>query len=229
MGTDLHLAPMEAAASSPPRRIRPTPRCSGCATAAGVLSRFVCGYLARERSTFRPPSRRCRACRIPLGMAAARCCRPAAAACASPGRRGRAPTRPSPGWPSFAFVEAMRRYMETLPPGGKGWLPACATRRSTRLTAARRAGPRPDRRRAAREVALRVCLVRAIQFAGRRITDALPRAGARACRAHLRDGYQPVVRVAIGARFTSPKPPSAAPSSASSVPPAGWRKGAARP
>jgi len=136
MGSDLHLAPVEAA-SLLRADAQPTPNSSRCAmAAAGAATRFVCGYLACSRSVCRPlldalP----RVLRIPIGDGA----RSGAAARAAPGR--------SPRILGFAagrgiharqavrahVREAMRRYVEDLPPEGKGWLAECATRKSGAL------------------------------------------------------------------------------------------------
>lgn len=91
----------------------------------GAVTRFVCGYLACSRSLCRPlfealPRVLC----IPLGDA------PAAALLRDLLRVGvRESQTARPGAESLLakiaellFVEALRRYLETLPPGGKGWL-----------------------------------------------------------------------------------------------------------
>jgi AraC-like DNA-binding protein len=91
----------------------------------GTVTRFVCGYLACSRSTIRPllgglP----RVLRIPIGDG------PAAALLRELLRVGvRESSASRPGTESMLaklselmFVEAMRRYAESLPPEGKGWL-----------------------------------------------------------------------------------------------------------
>ena len=124
MGSDLHLAPME------------TDTLVGADAAdidliqmrhggGGAATRFVCGYLACNRSVCRPlldalP----RVLRIPIGDG------PAATLVRELLRVGvRESSASRPGADSmlaklaeFMFVEAMRRYAESLPPDGKGWL-----------------------------------------------------------------------------------------------------------
>jgi len=125
MGTDLQLAPMEAdafsASANPPGVDVFQLRYGG----GGKVTRFTCGYLACERSTFRPlfealPRLLC----IPVGNG------PASALLRELLRAGvRESSELRPGADSMLakvaellFVEAMRRYMETLPPEGRGWL-----------------------------------------------------------------------------------------------------------
>jgi AraC-like DNA-binding protein len=125
MGTDLQLAPMEAQAA-----LTPDPE-SGAELVhmrhggGGAATRFVCGYLALSRSVFRPlfealPRLVC----IPMGEG------PAAAMLRELFRAGvRESTALRPGAGSMLaklaellFVEALRRHIERLPPGGRGWL-----------------------------------------------------------------------------------------------------------
>jgi AraC-like DNA-binding protein len=125
LGSDLHLAPTEndrligadGAADADFVRIRHG--------GGGAATRFVCGYLACSRSLCRPllevlP----RVIRIPIGDG------PAAALVRDLLRMGvRESSASGPGAGSMLaklselmFVEAMRRYVGTLPPHGKGWL-----------------------------------------------------------------------------------------------------------
>jgi AraC-like DNA-binding protein len=91
----------------------------------GVATRFVCGYLACSRSTIRSlldglP----RLLRIPIGDGQA------STLLRELLRVGvRESIEPRPGGAStlaklaeLLFVEALRRYVDTLPPGGSGWL-----------------------------------------------------------------------------------------------------------
>jgi len=125
MGTDLHLAPMQAQAV-----ITPDPE-SGAELfhmrhgGGGAATRFVCGYLALSRSVFRPLLEALpHVLRIAMGGG------PAAGLLRELLRVGvRESSALRPGAESMLakvselmFVEAMRRYAETLPPGGKGWL-----------------------------------------------------------------------------------------------------------
>jgi AraC family transcriptional regulator, alkane utilization regulator len=125
MGTDLHLAPMEAQAV-----ITPDPESAAALFhmrhgGGGAPTRFVCGYLALSQSIFRPllealPPALC----IPLGEG------PAAALLRELFRAGvRESSDSGPGAVSMLaklaellFVEALRRYSARLPPEGRGWL-----------------------------------------------------------------------------------------------------------
>ncbi|MEP7060910.1 MAG: AraC family transcriptional regulator [Betaproteobacteria bacterium] len=91
----------------------------------GTVTRFVCGYLACNRSVCRPLFEALpRVLRIPIGDG------PASTLLRELLRVGVRETAASrPGTQSMLaklselmFVEAMRRYVENLPPGGKGWL-----------------------------------------------------------------------------------------------------------
>ena len=125
LGTDLHLAPMEASASITPDPGTDAELFHMRHGGGGTATRFVCGYLACNRSVFRPlfealPRVLC----IPMGDG------PAAALLPELFRAGvRESSAALPGSGSMLaklaellFVEAMRRYMENLPPQGKGWL-----------------------------------------------------------------------------------------------------------
>jgi len=124
MGSDLHLAPVAAsslldadAAAADLVQMRHG--------GGGAATRFVCGYLACSQSVCRPlldvlP----RMLRIPIGDG------PAAALLRDLLRVGvRESSAARPGTESMLaklselmFVEAMRRYAESLPPEGRGWL-----------------------------------------------------------------------------------------------------------
>jgi AraC-like DNA-binding protein len=125
MGSDLHLAPLETE----------TLNYADVATDAdfihmrhgggGAATRFVCGYLACNRSVCRPlldalP----RMLRIPIGDGrASALLRELLRA----GVRESAASRPGAAsmlakLSELMFVEALRRYVEDLPPQGNGWL-----------------------------------------------------------------------------------------------------------
>jgi AraC family transcriptional regulator, alkane utilization regulator len=131
MGSDLHLAPLEAdhlasvdVALSPDSESSFAPIRHG---GGGEATRFVCGYLACSRSLCRPLFEALpRVLRIPVGID------PAAALLrhllhvgvhlSSLSRQGAQSTLAKLA--ELVFVEAMRRHIETLPPGGTGWLAA---------------------------------------------------------------------------------------------------------
>jgi AraC-like DNA-binding protein len=125
MGSDLHLAPVEAATLISADAAATTDLIQMRHGGGGAATRFVCGYLACSRSLCRPlldtlP----RLLRIPIGDG------PEAALLRHLLRVGvRESSATRPGTESMLaklselmFVEAMRRYAESMPPGGKGWL-----------------------------------------------------------------------------------------------------------
>jgi AraC family transcriptional regulator, alkane utilization regulator len=125
LGSDLHLLPVDsetlvdAEAGKDDDLIRM--RHGG----GGAVTRIVCGYLACDRSVCRPLLQALpRVLRIPVGEG------PASALVRELFRVGvRESLALRPGAESMLakvselmFVEALRRYVEDLPPGGKGWL-----------------------------------------------------------------------------------------------------------
>jgi AraC family transcriptional regulator, alkane utilization regulator len=125
MGSDLHLAPVEAASLIAADAAAGGDFIQMRHGGGGTATRFVCGYLACSRSLCRPlldalP----RVLRIPIGDG------PAAALLRELLRVGvRESSASRPGTESMLaklselmFVEAMRRYAESLPPEGRGWL-----------------------------------------------------------------------------------------------------------
>ena len=127
LGTDLQLAPLDGEALL---RIAVTDQSDVMKIrhgGGGAATRFVCGYLACSHSLVRPlldglP----RLLRIPIGGG------PAEALLRELLRVGvRESSVSAPGGDSMLaklselmFVEAMRRYAESLPPEGRGWLAA---------------------------------------------------------------------------------------------------------
>src|SRR5262245_34157325 len=125
MGSDLHLAPVEAATLISADAATNTDLIQMRHGGGGAATRFVCGYLGCSRSVCRPlldtlP----RMLRIPIGDG------PGAGFLRELLRVGvRESSAARPGTQSMLaklsellFVEAMRRYAENLPPEGKGWL-----------------------------------------------------------------------------------------------------------
>ncbi|MFA6986934.1 MAG: AraC family transcriptional regulator [Arenimonas sp.] len=125
MGSDLQLVPVETAnlfgdGSAPDDDVLNLRHGGG-----GAAARFICGYLACSRSVCRPLLEALpRVLRIPVGDG------PAAALLRDLLRAGvseSATLRPGAGsvlakLSELMFVEAMRRYVGDLPPGGMGWL-----------------------------------------------------------------------------------------------------------
>jgi len=125
MGSDLQLAPVETASLIGADAAADADLIQMRHGGGGAATRFVCGYLACSRSVCRPlldalP----RLLRIPIGDG------PAAALLREllrVGVRESSASRPGAGsmlakLSELMFVEAMRRYVENLPPEGKGWL-----------------------------------------------------------------------------------------------------------
>src|SRR5688572_17855976 len=125
MGTDLQLAPMEAEAlAAGDNPLEPEVYCLRYG-GGGAATRFVCGYLALSRAVFRPlfeslPRVLC----IQIGG------EPAAAVLRDlfqAGVQESASLRPGGSsvlakMAELLFVEALRRHIERMPPGGSGWL-----------------------------------------------------------------------------------------------------------
>lgn len=126
MGSDLQLAPMESASTI--EAVRADPEFVQLHHGGGgEVTRFVCGYLACSRSVSRPlfdalP----RIVRIPIGDG------PALGLLRellNVGVRESLALRPGAEsmlakLAELLFVQALRRYVETLPPDGSGWLAA---------------------------------------------------------------------------------------------------------
>jgi AraC-like DNA-binding protein len=125
MGTDLHLAPMEGEAELTPHAGSGASFFQMRHGGGGAATRFVCGYLALSRAVFRPlfeslPRVLC----IQIGS------EPAAAMLREllqAGVRESAAARPGSNsvlakMAELLFVEALRRHVERMPPGGSGWL-----------------------------------------------------------------------------------------------------------
>jgi len=235
MGSDLHLAPTEAAAFAA------TPNAPNADVfrlrygGGGAVTRFVCGYLACERSTFRPlfealPPLLC----IPVGGG------PAETLLRELLRAGvRESATLSPGAYSvlakvaeLLFVEAMRRYMESLPPEGRGWLAGVRDQQVGHALALLHAAP--GREWTVEELARAVSLSRSAL--GERFTALVGESPmhyltrwrlALAARA-LREGRDSIARVAERAGYESEAAFSRAFKREFSVPPAGWRRAAAK-
>ncbi|HSF21840.1 MAG TPA: AraC family transcriptional regulator, partial [Burkholderiales bacterium] len=125
MGSDLHVAPLESedadCADAPAGADLIQLRHGG----GGAVTRFVCGYLACSRSLCRPLFEALpRVLRIPMGDGRASAL---LRELLHVGVRESLASRPGAEstlakLAELIFVEALRRYVENLPPGGKGWL-----------------------------------------------------------------------------------------------------------
>ena len=235
MGTDLHLAPMETAAFAATPNAEDTEVFRLRYGGGGAATRFVCGYLACERSTFRPlfealPPLLC----IAVGDG------PASTLLAELLRAGvRESAALRPGAHSvlakvaeLLFVEAMRRHLETLPPGGRGWLAGVRDAQVGRALALLHA--EPARAWTVDELAREVALSRSAlaerfsTLVGESPMAYLTRWRLALAAQTLRDGRQPISRVAEGAGYESEASFNRAFKREFGVPPAGWRRSGAK-
>ena len=234
MGTDLQLAPMEADAlaaagnAADPEVFRM--RYGG----GGAITRFVCGYLALSRSVFRPLLEALpRALCIPIGDG------PAGALLRDlfqAGVRESAAFRPGAGstlakLAELLFVEALRRYIERLPPGGDGWLAGVRDPQIGRALALLH--NEPGRAWTVEELAGAVALSRSAlaerftSLLGESPMQYLTRWRLALAAQMLRAGREPIGRIAERSGYESEASFSRAFKREFGVPPASWRKGAA--
>jgi AraC-like DNA-binding protein len=231
MGSDLHVAPLESEDAD----------CGDLAAGAdliplrhgggGAATRFVCGYLACSRSLCRPlldalP----RVLRIPMGNGRA------SAQVRELLRMGVAETRASrPGAGStlaklaeLLFVEALRRYVESLPAEGKGWLAAVRDPQVGRALALLHGAPGTSWTvdKLAREVALsRSALAeRFATLVGETPIQYLMRWRLALAARILRVGREAIARVAERSGYESETAFTRAFKREFGVPPAAWRK-----
>jgi AraC-like DNA-binding protein len=235
MGTDLQLAPMEGKAS-----IEPLPgvdpevfhmRYGG----GGAATRFVCGYLALSRSVFRPLFEALpRALCIRIGDG------PAAALVQALFRQGvRESAAQGPGAAStlakvaeLLFVEALRRYLYELPPQNKGWLAGVRDPQVGRALALLHGAPAKPW--TVDELANKVALSRSAlaerftSLLGEPPMQYLTRWRLALAARMLREGREPIIRIAEESGYESEGAFSRAFKREFGVPPASWRRNAAR-
>jgi AraC-like DNA-binding protein len=199
----------------------------------GAVTRFVCGYLACSRSVLRPllevlP----RVLRIPLGD------REASGLLRELLRSGVRESQASrPGSQStlaklaeLVFVDALRRYVEDLPPGGKGWLAGVRDAHVGRALAL--IHDEPGRTWTVDELARQVALSRsalAERFAalvGEPPMRYLMRWRLALAARTLRSGKEAISRVAERSGYQSEAAFTRAFRKEFGVPPAAWRKAA---
>jgi AraC-like DNA-binding protein len=197
----------------------------------GPATRFICGYLAYSRSVCRPlfdalP----RVVRIPVGDG------PTAALLRELLRIGVAESSASlPGGQSMLaklselmFVEAMRRYAETLPPGRTGWLSAVRDTHIGRALALMHDDP--GRAWTVDELAREVALSRSAlaerftALVGESPIQYLIRWRLALAAQTLRSSGVPIVRVAESSGYESESAFSRAFKREFGVPPATWRR-----
>jgi AraC family transcriptional regulator, alkane utilization regulator len=202
----------------------------------GEATRFVCGYLACSRSVCRPlldalPRMVC----IPIGEG------PASAMLRELLQVGvRESSELRPGAESmlaklseFMFVEALRRYAETLPPQGKGWLAGVRDPQIGKALGLLHG--EPARAWTVDELAREVALSRsalAERFAalvGEPPIQYLHRWRLALAAQALRSGREAIVRIAERSGYESEAAFSRAFKREFGSPPAAWRKDRARP
>ncbi len=230
MGTDLQLAPMEAGAV--------LTQVGGDADffhmrhgGGGAATRFVCGFLALNRTVFRPlfealPP----VMHIPIGEG------PASGLLRELLRAGvRESSAERPGAAStlakladLLFVEALRRYMDGLPPEGKGWLAGVRDPQVGRALALLHGAP--SRAWTVDELAHEVALSRSAlaerftSLVGEPPMQYLTRWRLALAAQMLRAGREPVIRIAERSGYDSEAAFSRAFKREFGVPPASWRR-----
>ena len=200
----------------------------------GEISRVVCGYIACSRSVSRllfealPP-----VVRIPVGDG------PSATMLRELWRVGVSESSTErPGGESLLaklsellFVDALRRYVESLPPNGKGWLAGLRDAHVGRALAMLHSDPRRSWTvdELAREVALsRSALAeRFATFVGEPPMQYLMRWRLALAAQSLRASADPIIRVAERSGYESEAAFSRAFKREFGMPPAAWRKAAA--
>jgi AraC-like DNA-binding protein len=231
MASDLHLTPVEATtvlaedAGADGNVIHMRHGGGGAAT------RIVCGYIACSRSVSRPLFEALpRVLRIPMGDG------PSATLLRELLRAGvRESSASRPGTKSMLaklsellFVEAMRRYVESLPPGGTGWLAGVRDAQIGRALALLHADPR--RSWTVDELARGVALSRSAlaerftALVGEPPIQYLMRWRLALAAQALRSGGDAIVRVAERAGYESESAFNRAFKREFGVPPATWRK-----
>ena len=235
MGSDLHLAPIEMASLIGPNAAVETDLIQMRHGGGGAATRFVCGYLGCSRSVCRPLLEALpRVLRIPIGEG------PASALLRELLRVGVLESSISrPGAQSMLaklselmFVDALRRYIENMPPGGKGWLAGVRDPHIGRALALLHA--KPDKPWTVDELAREVALSRSA-FAERftaLVTEPpiqyLMRWRLALAAQKLRSGREAIARVAERSGYESEAAFSRSFKREFGISPAAWRKAGAQ-
>jgi AraC-like DNA-binding protein len=233
MGSHLHVSPLDGenfnGGHEPAPALVPVRHGGG-----GVATKFVCGYLACSRSLCRPlldalP----RVLRIPIGdgMASSmlRELLRVGVQESSAARPGGLSTLTKLA--ELAFVEALRRYAESLPPGGKGWLAAVRDAHVGRALALLH--DEPARAWTVDELAREVALSRSAlaerfnALVGEPPMQYLMRWRLALAARTLRAGSDALARVAERSGYDSPAAFNRAFKREFGMPPAAWRRAAA--
>jgi AraC-like DNA-binding protein len=231
MGSDLHLAPVETASLIRRDAARDADLIEMRHGGGGAATRFVCGYLGCSRSVCRPLLEALpRVLRIPIGEG------PASGLLRELLRVGVLESSMSrPGAQSMLaklselmFVDALRRYIESMPPGRKGWLAGVRDTQVGRALALLHA--KPDRPWTVDELAREVALSRSA-FAKRFVAlvaeppiQYLTRWRLALAAQKLRSGREPIARVAEHNGYESEAAFSRAFKREFGMSPAAWRK-----
>jgi len=234
MGSDLQLAPMEADAAAAEGSGFQGGMFHMRYGGGGAVTRFNCGYLACSRSVFRPlfealPRMLC----IPMGDSVL-----LLRELLKAGVRESTAGQPGAGsmlakLAELLFVEAMRRYMDTLPPEGKGWLAGVRDAHVGRALALLHAEPgrawTVDR--LARQVALsRSSLAeRFTALMGESPMQYLTRWRLALAARALRSGGEAIMRIAERSGYESEAAFNRAFKREFGVPPAAWRRNLSAP
>jgi AraC family transcriptional regulator, alkane utilization regulator len=236
MGSDLQLAPVEAASLIGPDAAANADLIQMRHGGGGAATRFVCGYLACSRSVCRLllealPRVLC----IPIGEG------PASALLRELLRVGVLESSMSrPGARSvlakiseLMFVDALRRYIERMPPDRKGWLAGMRDPQIGRALALLHAAP--ERAWTVDELAREVALSRsalAERFAtmvAESPIQHLVRWRLALAAQKLRSGREPIARVAERSGYESESAFSRAFKREFGISPAAWRKAGSHP
>jgi AraC-like DNA-binding protein len=234
MGSDLNLNPIDSEHIAAPGGGTDTDLIQICLGGGGAATRFVCSYLACNRSAYRPLMEALpRVLRIPIGEA------PASVPLREllrAGVRESAASRPGADamlakLAELTFVEALRTYIENLPPGGRGWLAAVRDVHVGRALALLHEEPTRAWTVAAlaREVALsRSALAdRFAALVGEPPMQYLTRWRLALAAQSLRSGSEAIARVAARSGYDSEAAFSRAFKREFGLPPATWRRSAA--
>jgi len=231
MGTDLQLAPMEGDATVNPPPTAEADLFHMRHGGGGAATRFICGYLALSRTVFRPIFEV-----LPPVMVIHVGEGPAASLLRELFRAGvRESAVDRPGAAStlakladLLFVEALRRYMDGLPPSGKGWLAGVRDPQVGKALALLHGAP--GKAWTVDDLAQEVALSRSAlaerftALVGEPPMQYLTRWRLALAAQMLRAGRDPVIRIAERAGYESEAAFSRAFKREFGVPPASWRR-----
>src|SRR5437763_2632165 len=201
----------------------------------GPATRFLCGYLACSRSVCRPLLEALpRVLRIPIGDAPASSLLPELLRV---GVRESSALRPGAGsmlakLSELMFVEALRHYAANLPPNGQGWLAGVRDAQVGRALSLMHG--EPGRAWTVDELAREVALSRSAlaerftELVGEPPMQYLMRWRLALAAQMLRSGQEAVIRVAERSGYESEAAFSRAFKREFGMPPAAWRRAAAR-